>query len=143
VADHDGDVLETAVLLKVLHELPDRPWSDFRHGKPLNGHQLARMLGPFGCVPTKARIGARTTRAYAVDRLRDALSRYTPTPGAPKVEHWNKPNESGPESLFSKWNMEGECSTSQSGTNPMNPGNVPLFHSEAPQNAPGGQYEEI
>lgn len=143
VADHDGDVLETAVLLKALHELPDRPWSDFRHGKPVNGHQLARLLTPFGCVPSKVRIGARTTRGYGVDRLRDALARYTPVPGASKVEQGNRPSESGPESLFSERNTEPVCSTSQSGTNPMNTGSVPVFHSEASEKPPSGAYEVI
>lgn len=122
------DLIETTTLINDLVQMAERPWADYRHGKPLNAHGLARLLRGFEVVPTgKVRMGARTTRGYRLaGSLLDAFLRYVP---GFKAEQRNKPSESGEMFRFAKRNPEPECSTCESGTKPMNPGEcsaVPL-----------------
>jgi putative DNA primase/helicase len=112
----DDDLIGSSVLLERLVGIEGRLWADYRNGKALTPHGLARLLGRFGVLPAgKTRVGSDTVRGYRRAAFDDAFARYLPV----KVEQRNKPNENGPELPFSKRNNEGECSTSPSGTNPI------------------------
>ncbi|HXG73150.1 MAG TPA: DUF3631 domain-containing protein [Gemmatimonadaceae bacterium] len=127
VADTDDEVIETSVFLKFLHELPDRPWADYRHGKPINGHQLARTLAPFDARPRKARVGARTVRGYPVSDLQDALRRYTGSgQGRFRSEQVEQSNEYGPKVPISEVEQDADVPLRKIDLSPMNTGSVPL-----------------
>lgn len=139
--EDDPAVLDTITMLAKLAELPDRPWADFRHGKPLNAHNLARMLRPFGIVSAgKIRQGDKTVRGYRRDAFVEPWMRYVPVPPGSKVEQWNKPNESGPQQPNFKVEQTGACSTSRSGTNSMNTEHCSTVPLRSPEDGPSQDF---
>ncbi len=59
--------------------MEDRPWAEWRRGKPLTKNQLAGLLKPFGVGSKGIRLADETTpRGYLHD-LTDAFSRYLPS----------------------------------------------------------------
>jgi putative DNA primase/helicase len=48
----DDEVIRTTELLEKLIADPERPWSDWRHGRPLTPKQLGNLLRPFFIVST-------------------------------------------------------------------------------------------
>ena len=62
-------------LVKKLVELDDRPWADWKHGKPITARAVADRLKPFGIVPTK---NEQDDRGYYRARFEDAWTRYPP-----------------------------------------------------------------
>jgi len=48
----DDEVIRTTELLEKLTADPERPWSDWRHGRPLTPKQLGNLLRPFFIVST-------------------------------------------------------------------------------------------
>ena len=115
------DIIETPTVLAALVEMPERPWAEYRHGKPINAHSLSRLLRGFEIYPAgKVRVGARTVRGYRQAAFTDAWKRYTPQFPGIEVEQRNNPNESGPKSSVFEVEQNEKCSTSTSGTNSMN-----------------------
>ena len=76
-----GDRLFTVDILAEVIKREDRPWSEWRQGKPLTARQLARLVGRFG-VPTNQtiRIGERHGKGYKREDFIDAFARYLPPP---------------------------------------------------------------
>ncbi len=72
------DPVTTQQLLDGLVALDDRAWQDFRGGKPLNGHGLARLLRPFRITPSTIRIGRKTPKAYHRASFETAFETYLP-----------------------------------------------------------------
>jgi hypothetical protein len=70
--------LTSAELVDVLGKMEDRPWSEWRQGKPITSHQVARLLEPFKIKPKVIRTGIRTPRGYYLDDFGDAFARYIP-----------------------------------------------------------------
>ena len=69
----------TADLLEYLVSLDEKPWSEWRHGKPLNAHTLARLLRPFGVSSRTVRERARVFKGYVFEEFADAFLRYIPS----------------------------------------------------------------
>jgi len=59
--DDGADRIASAVLVKRLIDIEDRPWCEWKHGKPLTQATLARMLKPFGVHSKQIRIGYETS----------------------------------------------------------------------------------
>jgi hypothetical protein len=74
-----GDRVASAEICASLAELEDRPWPEWKGGKPMTPKQLASMLARFGIRPGTIR-GAtsdgKTIKGYNVDQFRDAFGRY-------------------------------------------------------------------
>jgi hypothetical protein len=72
--------------------MEDRPWPEWKNGKPLTKTQLARLLSRFGIKPKGVRIGNETPRGYERKQFDDAFSRYlafqsaTPQQPTPDVD---------------------------------------------------------
>jgi len=76
-----AEVAETAVLLAALVALEERPWAEWRQGKPLSAVALARLLKPFGIHPAgNVRVGAKVVKAYRRCSFEDAWARYCSGP---------------------------------------------------------------
>lgn len=76
----DGvDAMATADLIDRLLALPESPWGDLR-GKPLDARRLASLLNAYGIKSRTIRVGSRTPKAYAGEKMRDAWARYLPIP---------------------------------------------------------------
>jgi hypothetical protein len=62
--------------MAALNSLSDRPWCEFRNGKPLTQNTLATLLRPFEIRPRELRIGGDKERGYAKTFFEDAWLRY-------------------------------------------------------------------
>jgi hypothetical protein len=77
--DECADRLTTDTLLARLNAMTDRPWSEWRKGKPLSGASLARLLRPFRVQSAQIWIDGQNRHGYRLPDLADAFARYPPT----------------------------------------------------------------
>ena len=70
------DHIQSAVLVKELVKLKERPWGEVNRGKELTENKLARLLRPFKIAPDKFRDGTVTHRGYSVAALMAVFDRY-------------------------------------------------------------------
>ena len=77
------DRLPSDQIVADLTALEGRPWPDFRHGDPINKHQLARLLEHFEIRPKVINFGRDhrtgkdvTARGYLLSMFDDAFARY-------------------------------------------------------------------
>lgn len=82
LAEQGSDRISSDDLIDRLVGLEDRPWPEWKHGKPLSKNGLARLLRDFKIRPQGVRIGDRTPRGYRKDQFKDAFSRYLPDSSA-------------------------------------------------------------
>ena len=80
------DKIHSSDLVIRLLELEDRPWGEYRHGKPITCNTLARLLSSFGIKPRQIRIGQNKQGYYASD-FEDTFSRYIPSVQTPTDLH--------------------------------------------------------
>ena len=65
VAVMDGEEKMTSEdIVKALGDIADRPWADWKRGKPINQVQVARMLRAFGIKSQNLRIGGKVVKGY-------------------------------------------------------------------------------
>jgi hypothetical protein len=81
VKSSTGHGVHSRELLDILVAMPERPWGECNHGKPLTQNKLAKMLGAFGLRTKDLRLGDVVQRGYDIDELQAAFSRYCPDPG--------------------------------------------------------------
>jgi hypothetical protein len=95
-------------IVKRLGEMEDRPWPEWRQGKPMTKVQLAVALRPFGIRPSGTirygRGASDTGKGYHRDAFVEAWARYLPPPstdgpsaqeGASDPTHRHEPGNSG------------------------------------------------
>jgi putative DNA primase/helicase len=119
------DRIGSQTLCDELAQLEERPWSAWRHGKPLTPNQLARLLRPYKVESRTIREAGTTFKGYYLDLFGDAFSRYlTPLDISSDQEHpllnrhtVTSSAQSGDESLFRNVTEEA-CDVSENGTNP-------------------------
>jgi hypothetical protein len=63
-------------LCNALAAMAERPWGEWRHGKPISQHQLARRLKPFGIATRNVRAGHSVSKSYDVSVFADPFARY-------------------------------------------------------------------
>jgi len=69
-------------LVNDLIEFDDRPWAEWKRGKPITKTSLARLLKPFKIKSKTVRFGPDTGKGYSFKSFQDAFSRYL-TPYTP------------------------------------------------------------
>jgi Protein of unknown function (DUF3631) len=72
------DRVRSAELADVLSAMENRPWSEWRNGKPMTPAALARLLGPFGVAPGTKRDGEHTFKGYLLSDFSDVFATYLP-----------------------------------------------------------------
>ena len=81
------DRVRSAELAEVLGAMENRPWSEWRNGKPMTPAALARLLGPFGIAPSTKRDGDCTFKGYLCSDFTEVFAAYLPdqivTPSQP------------------------------------------------------------
>jgi hypothetical protein len=76
-AAHPGKpALTSSWLCQQLNANEAWPWAEWRRGRPLSVHGLAKLLGKFGIRPRKAHLA----REYRAADFADAWQRYLPPP---------------------------------------------------------------
>jgi putative DNA primase/helicase len=71
--------LASTDLANRLGSMEDRPWAEWRQGKPITAPQLSRALAPFRIRPHPLRLGGaidRVVKGYQLDQFDDAFARY-------------------------------------------------------------------
>jgi len=91
-----ADRLFSDELVAALIDMEERPWCEWRHGKPLTKNSLARLLKPFEVRSRALRIGSVVQKGYALKDCQDAFDRYLPpTPPAQSVTTLQANNDAG------------------------------------------------
>ena len=70
------DELPSATIVDALKEMEEKPWPEWKSGKPMTTRQLARLLSPFGVKPEQLWIDGGKTRGYRLAALEETFSRY-------------------------------------------------------------------
>jgi hypothetical protein len=73
---NETDRLSSAAIIENLAKMEERPWPEWRNGKPMTTRQLAALLKPFDIKPDTIRIGMETPKGYMLEWFADAFSRY-------------------------------------------------------------------
>jgi hypothetical protein len=75
----DADRMSSEELVERLVELEDRPWPDYRNGRPITKAQLSRALRAFGILSKTIRLDdGRTPKGFSRESFDDAWARYLP-----------------------------------------------------------------
>ena len=56
--------------------MEERPWPEWRNGRPITQRQLARLLEPFGIKPKTIWIDDRSAKGYDIKWFEDVFARY-------------------------------------------------------------------
>lgn len=91
------EAIPSAALVEALAAMEDRPWPEWRHGKPITTRQLAAMLRGFDVRPRDVWTAEGARKGYRARDLADAWGRYLP-PSDPRERE--NPRETGPEGGF-------------------------------------------
>ena len=70
--------LKSEEVVQALATMEERPWPEWRAGKPMSAQQLARQLAPFEVTPQTIRFAENTVRGYRLEQFTDAFARYLP-----------------------------------------------------------------
>ncbi len=81
--------LATSVILDKLHAMDERPWSEWKSGKPISARGLASLLRRVRVKPHTMRIGSDTPKGYVAADLEDAFCRYLPSLSATSATSLN------------------------------------------------------
>ena len=130
-------------LCDALALLEERPWGDWRRGKPISPAQLARLLKEFDIQSQSIRTEAGICRGYHRAAFDDAFLRYlAPIPPAQTATDCytaTTPSQSGDNPLFEVLHTP-PCSTLE---NPLNPAPRAECSSVAPWNPQTDLLEEV
>jgi len=88
--DPPPEVLFTHEILDGLQHDENRPWPEWKNGKPITSRQLAALLKPYGIKPKTVRRGTKTDKGYRHDWFEDAFARYL----APRSVTTSQPSDS-------------------------------------------------
>jgi uncharacterized protein DUF3631 len=77
-AREPSGVLYTTEILVALEERVERPWPEYRRGRPITARQVAALLRPVGISAGTVRRGATTAKGYRAEDMSDAWARYLP-----------------------------------------------------------------
>lgn len=69
-------------IVNKLGDMEDRPWPEWKQGRPMTKNQLAGALRPFGVKPFNFRRGEAVVKGYQRDHFEEVWARYLPTEGA-------------------------------------------------------------
>ena len=88
----EEDVIRSVDLVAKLTADPERPWADWKHGKPLSQKQLAGLLKPFKIISTSVHppVGAHG-KGYRRSDFAEAWEAYLP--GHPPLAAHSEPSE--------------------------------------------------
>lgn len=81
------DSLTPTSLVEMLISMPETPWAEWRHGKPITTTSVARLLKPFGIKSEQGREDGAKARRFYRDAFVDAWARYLPPSSGKQVGH--------------------------------------------------------
>lgn len=72
------DRIASSELVGDLLLLEERPWAEWRHGKPITAQSVAKLLKPFGVKVRVLKLNGAPARVYLRTEIEAASARYTP-----------------------------------------------------------------
>ena len=126
-------------LCDALALLEERPWGDYRRGKPITSAQLARLLKDFGIQSQSLRTDAGVCRGYYREAFDDPFARYLTTTIPSDCYTATTRSQSGENPLFDVLQIP-PCSTLK---NPLNPAPRATCSTVALQNPQTDLLEEV
>ena len=118
-ARYGTDRIPSAELAEALGAMENRPWSEWRNGKPITPAALARLVAPFQITPSTKREGGCTFKGYLRSDFAEAFESYlsieTVTPSQPNndghCDAWQNvtPEDDVTVSKASQPNNDGHC----------------------------------
>jgi len=88
----DKEAMSSADLVAALVADPERPWAEWRRGRPLTQRQLARLLKPFCVIPQTVHIpGFKDAKGYIRIAFEEAWVAYLP--GQDASSHQFRPSD--------------------------------------------------
>lgn len=78
LSNHDDDKISSADMVKKLLEDKDKPWGEFKNGRPITQSGLAKVLGNYKIKPKTIRYKGNTPRGYELKQFTDTFERYLP-----------------------------------------------------------------
>jgi hypothetical protein len=104
----EADIIRSADLVALLIADPERPWAEWKRGKPLTQKQLAGLIRPFGIISETVHIaGQLDAKGYRRSRFEEAWEAYLPgqNPPARQFQHSEtskrpNPGQMGTSSVF-------------------------------------------
>lgn len=114
----DGSPLGSQEACDLLAAMEERPWGDWKHGKSISPHQLARLLKPYGVGSRNLRVGDKAgIKGYCMEDFSDAFTRYIPqTPLSIRYAATSR-SQNGDPPLFQSATPQA-CSVSENASNP-------------------------
>jgi len=87
--ENNAETLSSERLVVSLGYMEERPWPEWKRGKPITVRQLATLLKPFGVKPKQLWIEGRNERRYTIEDFSDAFERYIPAQSARPLDTWD------------------------------------------------------
>ena len=136
--DPNWNEISSKQLADALAMMEGRPWPEWRGGKPISSHAVARLLKPFGIEP--GYVGSRKKdRGYAVNMFEEAFARYI-TPSATAATAATLKIKENPEKQ-SAANNPGAALSNRGKDNEINAAAVAAVESPPPESARDGGFD--
>src|SRR5262249_11380678 len=74
--ESEGNQLSTEDILNSFAAMDERPWPEWRKGKPITARQLAKLLKPFGIQSKNIRFRNEISKGYELSDCQDVFLRY-------------------------------------------------------------------
>jgi hypothetical protein len=113
----DIDRLSSEDLVRWLVSREDRPWSEWKGGKPISKSQVSRLLKQFGISSKSVRTQAGTPKGYCRCDFADAFSRYLPSENATPQQASNINKLDEKKTATEKSSVADHCSEKASNIN--------------------------
>ena len=92
-AERGAERLQSTEMVNKLIGLDDRPWGDWKNGRPMTAQSIARLLRPFEVRSRNVREGGQVLKSYFAADVRAAFERYAANPTReplPRYHHEDK-----------------------------------------------------
>jgi hypothetical protein len=76
----DTRAMQSTDLVMALTEMEERPWAEWRNGRPLTAQTIAKLMKPFGVKPGNVKMSGRVLKAYQRTQIESAFERYAAQP---------------------------------------------------------------
>lgn len=75
-ASRRADRIPTMEIVSDLMVMEERPWADWRHGREISAHSVAKLMKPLGVTVRKLKLHGATKRVYLRSDVEAAAARY-------------------------------------------------------------------
>lgn len=86
-------------------DMEDRPWPEWRNGKPITKRQFANLLKDFGIRPRSIRLGGTVSKGYWKEDFQDAFARYLPVQNDTPLHPSNTDGNSRPQNVTHQFDV--------------------------------------